>query len=124
VLNTFNTIESCRYATCHVLSGPKLESVANKETARVGNRGWREKKNFGIIRDTCSYLIGCPDCYNFNNCTSIILLKNNFKKKNIYIKIHDFFFSINRDLVHFIWTQKKIPSFSLSSSYYIFLLAN
>jgi hypothetical protein len=53
----------------------------------------------------------------FNNCKSIILSKNNLKKN--YIKIHDFFFSTNRDLVHFIWTQKKIPSFSLSSSYYI-----
>jgi hypothetical protein len=60
----------------------------------------------------------------FNNCTLIISLKNNFKKINKYIKIHDFFSSINRDLVYFIWTQKKIPSFSLSSSYYIFLLAN
>jgi len=31
-----------------------------------------------------------------------------------FTKIHDFFFSINRDLDHLIWTQKKKPSFSLS----------
>jgi hypothetical protein len=45
---------------------------------------------------------------------SIISLQINFLFFYFYTKIHDFFFSINRDLVHLIWTQKKKSHFSLS----------
>jgi hypothetical protein len=43
------------------------------------------------------------DFYLLNNLDSIISLQIIF----FFTKIRDFFFSINRDLDHFIWTQKK-----------------
>ena len=66
--------------------------------------------------DTWLILIGCLDFYHFNNFNSYISLEINFFLKKI-TKIHDFFSSINRDLVHLIWTQKKKPTFSLSLSF-------
>lgn len=47
--------------------GQNWESVAHAPTEGVESRGQREKKNCGMMRDTCSFMIGCPDCYNFNN---------------------------------------------------------
>ena len=62
----------------------------------------REKK-----ADTWRVLIGCLDFYLLNYLDSIISLQIIFLFFYFYTKIHDFFFSTNRDLDHLIWTPKK-----------------
>jgi len=69
-----------------------------------------------IMGGTWLILIDCLDFYHLNNFNSIISLEIIFYF--IFTKIQDFFLSINRDLVHLIWTQKKKPRFSLSLSFY------
>ena len=86
--------------------------VCNTPRQRECDAGEAERKDsLGIMDDTWPILIGCLNFYHLNNFNSIISLEINFF---FFTKIHDFFFSINRDLVHLIWTQKKKPSFSLS----------
>jgi len=67
--------------------------------------------------DTRRCVIGWLDFYVFNNLDSIISLQI-ILFYFFFTKIHDFFFSTNRDLDHLIWTQEKKSSFSLSKSYY------
>jgi hypothetical protein len=69
--------------------------------------------------DTWLATIGCLDFYLLNNLDSIISLQIILF---FFTKIRDFFFSINRDLDHFIWTQKKIKFFTLLISLLVFLL--
>ena len=93
--------------------------VVHAPTGRVAQQGTR-RENDPLYR--WRVLIGCPDFYLILSLNSIISLQINFLFFYFYTKIHDFFLSINRDLVHLIWTQKKNQVFHSLNLIIIFLL--
>jgi hypothetical protein len=83
----------------------KLARAVHAPTGRVSCREVGERKTFGWIRNSWRVCIGWLDFNYLHFLSSIISMEIIFFF--FFTKIHDFFFSINRDLDHLIWTQKK-----------------
>src|ERR1044072_3425975 len=68
---------------------------------------WASGEVWQIVNDSCRFYLSLSFELNY-------FIRNNFFFKKKLYQNSSFFSSINRDLVCLIWTQKKIPSFSLS----------
>jgi len=110
-LNEFNIVEACNRGTRGAFWFMKTGACATRaDRGKWACRRMREKMLCEKVGDTWLILIGCLYFFHLNNLNSIISLQINFY---FLTKFMIFFLSINRDLVHLIWTQKK-KSFSLS----------
>jgi hypothetical protein len=121
--------ERCwKHSTCWILTLGDTRCVAfgwiQARVAHTRTRGVEamkrgERRSWWIGRDTCMPVIGCPNFYLILSLNSIISLQINF----LFLYQNSwFFFSINRDLVHLIWTQKKNQIFHSLNLIIIFLL--
>jgi hypothetical protein len=108
-------LNSVTLATRRDLIRSKRVRAIHASTGRV-RRQWtrREKKLWGKEGHVVWFNWLFRFFYLFNVLDSIILLQIIFLFFYFFTKISDFFSSANRDIDHFIWTQKQKPSFSLS----------
>jgi hypothetical protein len=116
-------IQLCWNLTEKTRGGRSLVALKRVNNTRQ-QREWErkacgERRSCWYGRDTCLSLIGCPNFYLILSLNSIISLQINF----LFLYQNSwFFFSINRDLVHLIWTQKKNQIFHSLNLIIIFLL--
>jgi hypothetical protein len=99
--NIFNNVETDaggQLATRYWCKTGACTTRADK--ARFAQTIAEREESVWIKDDTWLALIGWPDFYPFYTLNSIISLQIIFLFFYFYTKIHDFFSSINRDLVH------------------------
>jgi len=119
-MNNFNMLKAWPAWTCGAMQLLELDACGARAVSARGTfihaeRERKKEKSFDTY-----VLIDCLDFYLLNNLDSIISMQIFYFI--FFTKIRDFFFSINRDLTHLIWTQKKIKFFTLLILLLVFLL--